>query len=169
MVRAILDGRKSQTRRIVKPQPESGIVFKDDLMKRCPYKVGMNLWVREAFAPLNTSATGAYYRADYDEINIKKAIKEGGSSGWKPSIFMPRKFSRINLEVANVRVEWVQEITELDAIAEGIGKRIGSSSMGHVFTGIEHFHALWDSINKKRGYGWAENPWVWVVEFKEEL
>ena len=161
MINAILAGKKNVTRRIIKPQPTSGIVFRDDLIKRCPYKKGMRLWVRETFI------TGTHighvpwirYKAT-DEADIPESVK------WKPSIFMPRKLSRINLEIIEIRVEKLQDITEADAIAEGVGQRIGSSAMGHTFTAIEHFHALWDSINKKRGYDWAENPFCFVISFK---
>jgi hypothetical protein len=161
MVRAILGGRKNMTRRIIKPQPASGIVFLNELMKQSPYKVGMKLWVRETFVTGTHigHAPWVRYRAT-DEKDVPEGTK------WKPSIFMPRKLSRINLEIIDIRVERLQDITKTDAIAEGIGQRIGSSSMGHTFTASEHFHALWDSINKKRGYGWAENPWVFVISFK---
>lgn len=183
MVRAILDGRKLMTRRICKDQSaekymwvENTPMFPTDdklytgwakdcgfdylLPVKCPYKKGMYLWVRETFVTGTHigHAPWVRYRAT-DEEDVPEDTK------WKPSIFMPRKLSRINLEIEHINVEQIQDITEEDALAEGIGKRIGSSSMGHTFTGVEHFHALWDSINKKRGYGWAENPWCWVISF----
>ena len=147
---------------MIKPQPTSGIVFLDDLMKRCPYEVGMNLWVRETFVTGTHIGYAPWirYRAT-DETDVPEDTK------WKPSIFMFRKYSRIDLEITDIRVERLQDITEADAIAEGIEHRISSSSMGHTFTAVEHFHALWDGINKVRGYGWAENPWVFCVSFRK--
>ena len=91
---------------------------------------------------------------------------------WKPSIFMPRWASRITLEIEDVRVERLQEITEEDAKAEGIfayGYEAGLCGEGSIIelpTYIEPFMELWDSLNAKRGYGWAENPWVWVISFR---
>ena len=90
-----------------------------------------------------------------------------------PSIFMPKAAARIWLEVTNVRVERLQEITEEDAVKEGIKNvfernphydgTIGSAiKINH----LTQFRELWDSINAKRGYGWESNPWVWVIEFK---
>lgn len=80
---------------------------------------------------------------------------------WKPSIFLPRPFSRITLEIVSVRVERVQDITEQDARAEGVDYWSDSANPARF-----KFMTLWDRINSKRGYGWDANPWVWVVEFK---
>ena len=83
---------------------------------------------------------------------------------WRPSIHMPRWASRITLRVTNVRVERVQEISEEDALAEGVyGDEAAPFDQA---TATMCFEALWDSINAKRGYGWDANPWVWVVEFE---
>ena len=75
-----------------------------------------------------------------------------GGDNWRPSIHMPRWASRITLEVVNVRVQRLQEITHEDARCEG-------------FDSLDGFALLWDRINEKRGYGWHTNPWVWVVDF----
>jgi hypothetical protein len=97
---------------------------------------------------------------------------------WRPSIHMPRWASRITLEVTGVRVERLKEITEADAIAEGIA--LQPCSAGHharygLWTGKKHacndsakvvYMDLWEAINAERGFGWDVNPWVWVVEFK---
>lgn len=101
---------------------------------------------------------------------------------WKPSIHMPRWASRITLEVTDVRVERVQDISEQDALAEGVDME---TEHGSLCINIEDasyssnlvygsaiktvFRKLWDSINLKRGYGWDINPWVWVVEFKRAM
>ena len=97
--------------------------------------------------------------------------KPCGHSRWKPSIHMPRWASRITLEVAGVRVERVQDISWSDAIAEGCKDprrcaiRIDPANPK---SPVFQFRELWDSINAKRGYGWEENPWVFVVEFRED-
>ena len=173
MVRAILDGRKTQTRRIVKNATgpfwnHSGyrIVMRDGFTFwethggipneygpafACPYgKPGDRLWVRETWAPAEWPPTGppAVYRADEGMF----------ASRWKPSIHMPRWASRINLEVVSVRVERLQDISEEDALAEGITLVERGTSP------VDQFNKLWESIN---GPGsWEANPWVWVVEFK---
>jgi len=193
MVRAILDGSKSQTRRIVKPQPPSGhefagwvfsSTFKPDEEKatwskvdskfmlsdphrvRCPYgKPGDRLWVRETFCPDWSDKT--IYKADGGsaiEAGYKKEPR------WTPSIHMPRWASRINLEITGIRVERLQDISEKDAIAEGIsqtkyGCHIHFYPDMKCVTVEEGYRNLWESIN---GAGsWEVNPWVWVVEFKK--
>lgn len=185
MVRALLDGRKTQTRRIVKPQPEyrenesvpghygtffhgwnldHSAVTIEDIIKYCPYgQIGDRLWVRETWQS-NEEKTKFIYKADYAG-NGGFVCGEDILLGWRPSIFMPKKACRLFLEIVDIRVERVMDITEEDSLAEGVqpGK---SMSMGHIHTGKEHFWGLWDSINKKRGFGWNINPWVWVVEFK---
>jgi len=94
---------------------------------------------------------------------------------WKrPSIFMPRWASRITLEVTAVRVERLQEITEGDAISEGmsddlIKKEFPPSECFRKPTARESFRILWDHLNAKRGFGWDVNPFVWVIEFKRLL
>jgi hypothetical protein len=167
MVRAILEGRKTQTRRIVKPQPD-GIrakfhhfdfvgqaVFTDGSYVQCPYgKPGDRLWVRESFS---RSPLGVLYRADF----VKTARASRWGDRWRPSIHMPRVASRILLEITDVRVERLNEITEKDASAEGVSADV---FLGDTPTAIVPFCMLWESIH---GPGsWEKNPWVWVIEFK---
>jgi hypothetical protein len=182
MVRAILDGRKTQTRLVVKPQPETSFPFAKCIkwgemesdrgiwgvpgwgtsVRRCPYgQPGDCLWVRETWCPTMDGAEVAYYKATIDQQIVK-------GPKWKPSIHMPRWASRIALEVTGVRVERVQDISEGDAIAEGIEPHFAAiAEMSHDAISPEsEFALLWDSINAKRGYSWDSNPWVWVVEFK---
>lgn len=168
MVRALLDGRKTRTRRVVKPQPEwscSPLEFTNspgvwapneaEDYRRCPYGVpGDRLWVRETWqrvVPLLIDPTTKY--------EYLATVRDGcHPARWKPSIHMPRVASRITLEVVRVRVERVQQITEADAIAEGCGR----AECGAL--AVLEYCRLWNEIN---GPGaWAENPWVWVVEFK---
>lgn len=121
----------------------------------CPYGgVGDRLWVRETW----THHFGRLlYRADCDPKSY-----EYGAKGWKPSIHMPRRLSRLTLEIMGVRVERVQDITEEDAIAEGMQ----APGIPAAITNRTAFARLWDTINAKRGYSWAVNPWVWVIEFR---
>ena len=183
MVRALLDGRKTQTRRVIKPQPDfddpnkqnlSDYLFKgalaatggSDWPDKCPYGApGDRLWVRETFAydvaeyPDGKTAEAAIYRATTDCEDYFKGH-------WCPSIFMPRRLSRITLEVTKVRVQRMQEISEVDAIAEGCQLIEGNPKRRDGLDYSSEFYSLWDSINAKRGYGWDKNPWVWVVTFK---
>jgi hypothetical protein len=190
MVRAILDGRKTMTRRVINPQPDyNGLTHawhptKDctiitpadwsvspGMAKYCPYgQPGDRMWVREAHALVDARCWSglpcvrepdghrwAYYREGFDRAAPR----------WRPSIHMPRWASRITLEITGVRVERLQEITEKDARAEGVYPIVRPG-----LNGCEEryyyaaFRELWESINAKRGYGWAVNPWCWVVEFR---
>jgi hypothetical protein len=130
--------------------------------RACPYgQPGDRLWVREAWSPTNPISYGMLYRADFDTPSVGR---------WKPSIHMPRWASRITLEVTEVRVERLQDISEVDALAEGI-VQLGDGGYG--LPAGEHYHAadprqsyfsLWEEIN---GPGSVESdPWVWAVSFK---
>lgn len=178
MVRAILDGRKTQTRRVMKPQPEQcprgghwwpSNVFKTMLHVEnemqngeggwgglvgdaCPFgKPGDRIWVRETFGDCGVRLV---YRADTDDGARCKVNR------WTPSIHMPRWASRILLEITDVRVERLNDISECDAKAEGAPTEC-------TLIGDKHypgFRSLWKSI-----YGddsWQANSWVWVIEFK---
>lgn len=117
----------------------------------------------------------AHYRATDPKPDLV-SVDDDKPLPWKPSIFMPRWASRITLEVTSVMVERVQDITEDDARAEGVGligsgPRLpdGGEFLGYALEDITYracFARLWDTINAKRGYPWASNPWVWVVEFR---
>lgn len=166
MVRAILEGRKTQTRRVVKlplKDPLTGCEIAgceiNSMLRQgeeiCKYGVpGDRLWVRETFQE-NTPPSGWIYRADDIAGHI--------DGGWKPSIFMPRQASRITLEIEAVRVDRINEITREDCIAEGITQRASNGAYTH---GGEHalgwaepegaYRQLWESIN---GAGsWDANP-----------
>jgi hypothetical protein len=151
---------------------------------RCPYGApGDRLWVRETFAHVYYGTDGETGVCDevadmptkYDgrgccQINYKSDIKWGALDyeergfKWRPSIHMPRWASRILLEVKSVRVERVRDITDADSLAEGI-RPSDVAARGYQDARVA-FMVLWNSINKKRGYGWDKNPWVWVVEFE---
>lgn len=180
MIRAILEGRKTETRRVIKPQPPSRadgqrphrmefvgdeeenalFVYSRGAMTggwnaRCRYGLqGGRLWVRETWSPhfeRTQTASGCVYRADIDPPGSLEHIK------WRPSIHMPRWAARILLEVTAVRVEKVQDITEECALREGCYGAISARNQ---------FASLWNSINEKRGFGWENNPWVWVISFR---
>lgn len=173
MVRAILAGTKTQTRRPVKPQPvevRSGYVqFHDEggarslnpnehileASERCPYgQPGDRLWVRETFAlPYSPVRSGpVYYDADKHFFMNQKF----NYNRLRPSIHMPRWACRLVLEIVSVRVERLKDITIVDAQAEGF--------RGH--GAIIPFIETWERIYGNRGLGCDANPWVWVVEFK---
>lgn len=179
-VRGILTGTKSQTRRVIKPQPhqrESGYwwfgrncfasneTLLGELMEGyCPYgSPGDRLWCRETFTGdwrgNGQPARGCInYRADG---KIPDKYREGNY--WRPSIFMPRWASRITLEVVSVRVERVQSISDDDAIEEGVD-RTNTSIPTYA---IQRYRKLWDSINgAKPGCSWVDNPYVWCVAFR---
>ena len=182
MVRAILEGRKTMTRRVVKPQPvflkdaspprwgwsyKSGHIswvdrfFPVGMNEHSPYGIhGDRLWVRETFTYTH-AGLGVLYRADCVGT-AADALKRLGTT-WTPSIHMPRAVSRITLEISGIRVERLGEIPEEDAVAEGVIYGLGKRR----HTARSAFMDLWDSINGKHpGCAWDDNPWVWVVEFQ---
>lgn len=195
MVRAILNGRKCQTRRVIKGvkpvytfagmHPQTTIAWFDDgggkrvAWPKCPYgRPGDKLWVREAcYLPGSGyfDDAGEWRPERFTDINLVKyaATDEPVNRGWtnepyrhclvkKPSIFMPRWASRITLEVTAVRVERVQDINHNDAQAEGLPCYHDNHECA-----LDHFKELWNEVNGKRGHLWADNPWVWVVEFRQ--
>lgn len=175
MVRAILNGRKTQTRRIVRLN-ESGRVKQigglknwhlDDAnaVQACPYgKLGDHLWVRETWAEIPDDGGTWIYRADDPD----DAWKQESGVRWKSGRFMPRAASRITLEIAGVRVERLKEITDEGAKAEGVEAMAWTNGNGTLtmrYTPHSVFATLWDEINVKKA-PWESNPWVWVIEFK---
>lgn len=180
MVRAILDGRKSCTRRICKDANEYTVpdmefynadrrtyavynfVDKEHMEqlstaeRTCPICTGDILYVRETW---KEAPKGYYYYEDWQRNDIADITK------WKPSIHMPKEAARIWLKVTDVRVERLQEITEVQAQAEGCN----SGLLTGACTARGQFEDLWNSTVKKSDidrYGWDANPWVWVIEFE---
>ena len=178
MVRAILDGRKTCTRRIVKDDiPDDAMwgytaftpkgyiscrgVYADGYGEgffKLPYQPGYILYVRETWGhPISLNSDKQYvFRAD----KIAESGFKNDSHIWHPSIHMPKKAARIWLNVTNVRVERLQDMTDDDAEAEGCFDYT-STALG--------FPDVWDSTIKKSNldsYGWDANPWVWVIEFE---
>lgn len=191
MVRAILNGEKTVTRRVMKPQPKvteaylreheawvEGLTLSDHVNNAwqsgfidvaCPYgEPGDRLWVRETFATLSAGQYEPVKPAYGYGQEVRFAATDPladcdvGVRGypWRPSIHMPRWASRILLEITAVRVERLQDISDEQALAEGVDQT-NTSIPGYA---RQRFQDLWESIN---GTGsWDANPWVWVVEFK---
>lgn len=181
MVRPILEGRKTVARRAVKstkahadgfmmldhgngwwPYNAFGDFTSDhegmEYPIACPYgRTGDRLWVREAWAQVNVAQAPGESWVVYRECDNRTDY--GGP--WKPSIHMRRRASRILLEITDVRVERLQEITPSQCIAEGAW-RIEDKALGRGHEAVAAFKDLWQST----GGDWDANPWVWVVEFR---
>lgn len=175
MVRAILNNRKTVTRRVVKPQPSMPYSHEvdgewfwtskdsdDDMMDwwpsyetglRPPYRPGDILYVRETWSPVYVRPKRYLYKADAD---AGKGEGAGLPIKWRPSIHMPREAARLFLRVMDVKVERLQDMQPYDIAFEGFRRQ-------------RNFIALWDSTIKPEDralYGWEANPWVWVIEFE---
>lgn len=209
MVKALLAGTKTQTRRVIKPQPvrqlpnekplaspsgepwtikrdlgwrwqrsknwscfvadNADAPFAEYLAEHCPYGCrGDRLYVRESFcenyfgdAQPGTLKHG--YKADWDDCAADVVPRPR----WTPGIHMPRRCSRITLEVTSVRVDRLQNISEEDAKAEGVDS-VSRATVPRDCTlwHRDDFATLWDIINAKRGFPWAGNCWVWCVSFR---
>lgn len=187
MVRAILSGEKTQTRRTMKPQPffypeEEGFPIGNDrrtsvawksmhcapegLALLAPFgKVGDRLWVKETFKPHSTFADLKPSEIPDSKIFYRADDSYAPSgSKWWPSLFMQRRFSRILLEIVSVRAEPLNDCSEADALAEGAQHPSLVPLIGVGWSSRDMYAKLWEHIN---GAGsWAANPWVWVIEFK---
>ena len=174
MVRAILEDRKSVTRRLIRGfipdkaefgytafTPKNhiscrGYVGKEYAEKffKLPYQVGDHLYVRETWGRYPVyNGTSHVYKADcIDDDNLRKATEL--VKRWKPSIHMPKELARIFLKVTNVWVERVQDLTEEQGLKEGV-------------SAFMEFAYLWNNIYGSKGYSWDANPWVFVIEFEK--
>ena len=206
MVRAILDVRKTQTRRVMKFQPPSSDYQLSRLMDTtdrtlrkhigklhwvkmdglnivdetpdyflCPYgEIGDRLWIKETYCKHGALIS---YKADDDWIAEYRKSSDFNvidNPKWEPSIYMPRIASRITLEITDIRVEQLQDISEEDALAEGVNiyaPYVGVDCEGNVIESdiiswmpSDYYRELWESINGKGS--WDLNPWVWVIQFK---
>ena len=180
MIKAILEGRKTQTRRTVNPQPKDGVRKSpfypsglEDLhgyQIKPRYKVGDILYVREAwnksedwgeYPDDEEDGEKIYYKADFPE-DIWEEEK------WRPSIHMPKEAARIFLKVTNLRIEKLQDITIKDAKSEGVICTCPENEENRCYKGnIGHFKELWDSIFANTQKEWNRNPWVEVYEMVE--
>jgi hypothetical protein len=189
MVRALLDGTKTQTRRVVNPQPDNRpgmnctrLIFKNRkgmplldealeavkpvlFLSLCPYgQPGDRLWVREAIRlvpdPEPDDGTGRVLSTYGADGSLTVADAWPWKRSYLPPMHCPRGLSRIDLEVTDVRVERLQDIGESDCYAEGIRH----ADVWGDGTAVGFYRTLWEQIN---GAGsWAANPWVWVMEFR---
>lgn len=191
MVRAILDGRKTVTRRIIKPQPrghaalvnrnllpettEAGAgaiyAFEDGTVVAAPFTVGDVLYVRETWgiaADLpGISEEGTVYAADFSDKELDH-LKDRHFR-WQPSIHMPKKLTRLFLKVTAVRAERLQNISTDGCAMEGVWPLYSGPIGGRSEYYHDKFSYLWDSTVPKADldtYGWNANPWVWVIQFE---
>ena len=174
MVRAILDGRKTQTRRLCKGLPQDGTSSPRIMGYKPPFRAGDILWVRETWKQATTGTAGLglidlfLYRADEPQDTTGMMVEDR----WNPSIHMPKEAARLFLRVTGVRCEQLRDIKPLDVKAEGI--KIDEADEFDVEVSPEAmerfaFEELWDSTVKPAElprYGWEANPWVWVIEFE---
>lgn len=175
-IRSLLDGRMSQIRLIIKPRPISrnGSIHDNDLLellKRCPYgQPGDRLWVRETHYRWGKWFRGKWRFRD-DAIGFERdgfliPADDRRCEGWhkRPAIFLPRKLARIKLEITKIRVEWLQEITDSDAKAEGVNAiTVAEIHRQATWNDRQDFAQVWNHIN---GVGaWERNDRVWVLEF----
>lgn len=200
MVRAILEGRKTQTRRVVKPQSlfdgKDGIVRRFPNQRGCPYgETGDRLWVREtwaAFIPCGLQTryyrTGVikqvqvseYHKVDREVVysadgeDVTKPHQNNASGSWNSPVTMPRWASRLTLEITDVRVQRLSEISTDDVNAEGVACSDCWTS-GTAYKDFPHneqcgcvnkFRNLWNSENTESGDTWDANPWVFAITFK---
>jgi hypothetical protein len=187
MVQAILDGRKTQTRRVMKPQPTDWTEKDGRLWPAkeidgkcgflsCPYgKPGDRLWVKETWALLWTEYEPDWieediwdvphtieYRADSEALYpggwpAEEARDNDEAPKWKSARYMPYRASRITLPITDIRIERLQDIDIMGVLAEGASQKTVHSE--------SWFQELWDSINAKRGFPWESNPWVWIIKW----
>lgn len=190
MVKAILEDRKTVTRRIVKPQPTSSMftgvctesTMRNDRTVGCfmfgdnygevkeyakpPYKVGDILYVRETWCYGSDTMECLFDESiKCNDIFYKASWDKENYVKWRPSIHMPKEAARIFLKVINVRIERLQDMKNEDSFKEGINSCV-CMSLNHALT---KFKLLWDSTIKKEQvdqYSWMANPWVWVIEFE---
>jgi hypothetical protein len=175
MVHTILDGRKTMTRRVIKPQPERylskdarnrvpmAVWVDNEKWVKSPYQPGDILWVRETWCRVGEDVKPIHLNLEqihFGQILYKAdGFDISGIGKWRPSIFMPKEAARIFLRITGVRAERVQDITAHDAIREGMESEIP-------FDTVDEFKELWNNLNAKRGYSWESNPWVWVISFE---
>lgn len=159
MVRALLAGHKTQTRRVIKPLWSRCLDLGDEddreqARRDCPHGApGDRLWVRETWGAWPHAGGGVRIESLRYRATDERPPDAGDAWRWRPSIHMPRWASRITLELEQVRVERVHRMEYCDALAEGVES-------------LAHFRHLWDSLNSERGYPWASNPWVWAITFR---
>ncbi len=180
MVRAILDGRKTAMRRVIKPQPImygfAETHFGWHGIKQ-PYHPGDIMYVQETWQYLYIPDRVYIYEADADGRNKLASAWKGD---WKPSTHMPKEAARVFLRVTDIYVERLQDIAETDAIKEGFEQIVCNHpnglpctdclNTGYLEPAMASFYTMWeDDINEadRKFYGLDANPWIWVIEFEQ--
>ena len=185
MVRAILDGRKTVTRRVIKPQPIHKGSFWElggagwsvnirvihpipyhSLYNRMPYKPGDIMYARETYKRNMDGYSGIDFGGYIYKADCRSNFKDSYNP-WRPSIHMPKKAARIFLRVADMRVEKLQDMSYIDSLKEGIVVETKGVGVQHIAE--QKYKKLWNSTIPKKDldkYGWDANPWVWVIEFE---
>lgn len=190
MVKAILDGRKTCTRRVVKPQPNiqndgniDGVKpqviytsWENFINHKAPYQLGDILYVRETWCKVGEDVDIIYFENSSEMYNGQILYRADGIDltdigKWHPSIHMRKELARIFLKVTDVRVERLQDMSIQDMIAEGVKASDITTNRGVIeYRVINRFEELWNSTTKKKDldkYGFGADPWVWVIEFEK--
>jgi len=187
MVRAILAGQKTQTRRVMKNPPTPSTHFPwlgvkslrgthsfvypnalPEILAECPYgQPGDRLWVREAWRLPSIFSAPSCCTYAHDLTLHAADGRNNPATTWQNIMLMPRWASRILLEITDVRIERLQSISEADALAEGVKHcEAELDTGGYWYAPEELYSMLWTKIYGWGERGWNANPWVWVVEFK---
>ena len=196
MVRAILAKKKTQTRRVMKPQPANGChyvitdsrhgachlhteSFNAKQFDRCYVPPRPNFASHILPCPYGKPGDRLWVREAWNFISdeiivpVYRADDEAQTDKWRSPIFMPREASRITLEITNVRVEQLHEIKAIEVISEGVQFEQHTEFENGGLTPCDEIRAWqafsdgWNNLNAKRGFSWDSNPWVWVIEFKK--
>jgi hypothetical protein len=186
MVLALLDDVKSMTRRVIDPQPVNGVCG-----KKPPYQVGDTVWVRETWRVLAANddrhilaiqyfADGGIQEITFTAERYEKFRKYAFKNGWQSPYFMPKEAARIHRAIAAMREERLQDMPHDDAAKEGIRAYEDDGMTGFCWSeGVFNiydmpknptraFAFLWNGLNKKRGFDWDSNPWVWAYTMTKE-
>lgn len=163
MVKAILDGYKTETRRVIK-QVSPDAKELDTLWPKPPYCIGDYLYVRETYCPLDIDhiINGEKYAYKADCTAESECVRKELGYKWRPSIHMPKEAARLFLKVENVSIERLQDIDLESVHNEGINHHL----MYDDGSEMEEFAELWDSTTSDPQYKWENDPWVWVIKFK---
>jgi hypothetical protein len=170
-MRGIIEGRKTQTRRVVQPQPPAELakapleqLLEEGWFQRTPYgAAGDTLWCKETWGHADDhvgphSPACCWYRAEPCKRGFPGHVCEHGPDTWRLAMFMPRWAARVTLQVVSTRIERLQELSEEDALAEGCA--------AWPVTARDAYQEAWGGINDKRGFAWSSNPWVHVIAFR---
>ena len=165
MVKAILDGHKTETRRVIK-QVSPDAKKLDTLWPTPPYCIGDYLYVRETYCPLDIDhvINGEKYVYKADCTAESECVRKELGYKWRPSIHMPKEAARLFLKVENVKIRHLRGMQKRDFQNEGLAS--GAALVGDMEMCEEEFKLLWNSTVSDPRYKWENDPWVWVIQFK---